>query len=580
MTHRLGRAPGATLSLAAALALAACTGGDSTPADPISGEAGGTLTLLAVDPIDRLDPQRVVALPAVNVVTRLLTRTLTTYAAEPTPGGTRIVADLATDTGTPNADFTEWTWTLKEGVTWQDGAPVTCEDVRYGVSRAFATEVLSGPDVAIEYLAVARDAEGAPRYLGPYVTAGNDPAAFDRAVSCEGRSITFRLSQPVPDFDAVVAQPAFAPVPKAVDQDPDTGGANYDAHVVATGPYRLATYDPVGGLTLERNDAWDRDTDQVRRAYPDRVVVVSGLDPAAITTRLLADAPADQASIMANSSLGAEALSVAQDTKSVTPRLVSAPTGQVRYLAINTTKVTDEKVRAAIVTAVNREAWRAVYGGEALGPYADGAVPPSLPGGGGVDAFADIPPQGDAEAAKVLLAEAGATNVSLTLDYPASPQGDQAAEAIRAALAEARIAVTPRPISGPYYPAVGIAADQGSLTLAGWTPDWASASAILPPLFAPAQIQPVGNRVLSQFSDPELQGLIDAAWAAPEGDAQAAAWAVVNAYVVERALLVPLVFDTTHQLVGSRVANAFAHPFYGQADLAVLAVRPDTSKSP
>jgi peptide/nickel transport system substrate-binding protein len=568
------------VAIAAALTLAGCTGGESAPLDPISGEAGGTLTLLAVDPIDHLDPQRVVALPAVNVVTRLMTRTLTTYAAEPTPGGTRIVADLATDTGTPNADFTEWTWTLKEGVTWQDGDPVTCADVKYGVSRAFAADVVSGPDDAVEYLAVPRDAEGAPRYLGPYVTAGNDLTAFDRAVSCEGSAITFRLSRPVPDFDAVVARPAFAPVPKAVDQDPDTGGANYDAHVVATGPYRLAAYDPTGGLTLERNDAWDRDTDQVRRAYPDRVVVVSGLDPAAITTRLLADAPADQASIMANSSLGTEALSLAQDTESVTPRLVSAPTGQVRYLAINTAKVTDEKIRAAIVTAVNREAWRAVYGGEALGPFADGAVPASLPGGGGVAAFADIPPQGDAEAAKVLLAEAGATNVSLTLDYPASPQGDQAAEAIKAALAEARMSVTLRPVSGPYYPAVGVAADQGSLTLAGWTPDWASASAILPPLFAPAQIQPVGNRVLSQFAEPELQRLIDAAWAAPEGDARAEAWATVNAYVVERALLVPLVFDTTQQLVGSRVANAFAHPFYGQADLAVLAVRPAASKSP
>ncbi len=124
----------AALAVAAALVLAGCTGGDSAPVDPISGKAGGTLTLLAVDPIDRLDPQRVVALPSVNVVTRLLTRTLTTYAAEPTPGGTRVVADLATDTGKPNADFTEWTWTLKEGVTWQDGAPVTCEDVRYGVS--------------------------------------------------------------------------------------------------------------------------------------------------------------------------------------------------------------------------------------------------------------------------------------------------------------------------------------------------------------------------------------------------------------------------------------------------------------
>jgi len=565
----------------AVVALAGCTGGGSTPVDPISGEPGGTLTLLAVDPIDHLDPQRVVALPAINVVTRLMTRTLTTYAAEPTPGGTRIVADLATDTGKPNADFTAWTWQVKKGVTWQDGTPVTCEDVKYGISRAFAGEIAAGgPDDAVDYLAVARDGDGAPLYQGPYVAKGNDEAAFDQAVSCEGAALTLRLNRPVPDFDAVVARPAFAPVPEAVDQDPATGGANYDAHVVASGPYKLAAFDAASGLTLVRNDAWDPATDQVRRAYPDSVEVVSGLDPAAITARLVADRPEDQASIMANTSLGGDALSVAQDSEALKPRLVTAPTGQIRYLAINTTRVPDEKVRAAIVTAVNREAWRAVYGGEALGPYADGAVPPSLPGGGGVSAFSAVPPQGDPEAAKVLLAEAGATNVSLTLDYPASPQGDQAAAAIKASLAEARMAVTLRPISGPYYPAVGVAADQGDLTLAGWTPDWASASAILPPLFAPAQIQPAGNRVLSQFADPELQGLIDAAWAAPEGDAQADAWAAVNAYVVERALFVPLVFDTTQQLVGSRVANAFAHPFYGQADLAVLAVQPATSKSP
>ena len=41
-----------------------------------------------------------------------------------------------------------WSFTLREGVTWQDGSPVTCEDVRYGVSRSFARAVRHrGPEL-------------------------------------------------------------------------------------------------------------------------------------------------------------------------------------------------------------------------------------------------------------------------------------------------------------------------------------------------------------------------------------------------------------------------------------------------
>ena len=43
--------------------------------------------------------------------------------------------DLATDTGQSNEDATEWSFTLKDGPVWQDGQPVTCEDLKYGVSR-------------------------------------------------------------------------------------------------------------------------------------------------------------------------------------------------------------------------------------------------------------------------------------------------------------------------------------------------------------------------------------------------------------------------------------------------------------
>ena len=48
---------------------------------------------------------------------------------------------MATDPGPPNADASEWQFTLRDGLTWEDGSRVTCEDVKYGVSRTFANDV-------------------------------------------------------------------------------------------------------------------------------------------------------------------------------------------------------------------------------------------------------------------------------------------------------------------------------------------------------------------------------------------------------------------------------------------------------
>ena len=117
-------------------------------------------------------------------------------------------------------------------MTWEDGTPVTCEDIKYGVSRTFATDVITdGPRYAIQFLDIPKDKDGNSVYKGPYVTKGNDTAAFDKAVVCDGNKITFHLTKPVGDFNYTVTLTAFAPVPKAADT-----GEKYDDKPVSERP--------------------------------------------------------------------------------------------------------------------------------------------------------------------------------------------------------------------------------------------------------------------------------------------------------------------------------------------------------
>ena len=79
-------------------------------------------------------------------------RTLTTFPPRCDQGGqSKLPPDLATDTGTMSDGGKTWKFTLKDGVKWQDGKAVTCADVKYGISRTFATDVITGgPNYALQ----------------------------------------------------------------------------------------------------------------------------------------------------------------------------------------------------------------------------------------------------------------------------------------------------------------------------------------------------------------------------------------------------------------------------------------------
>ncbi|HRC64124.1 MAG TPA: ABC transporter substrate-binding protein, partial [Dermatophilaceae bacterium] len=161
----------AYLFLASVLLTGACTGSPNSPSPTEA--AGGTLRLLYDQTITTWDPQRMYSGPEGAIAVRLFSRTLTSYPAGGAGGVGGLVGDLATDTGTPSDGGKTWTFTLRSGPAWEDGKPVTCQDVAYGIARSFAREQLpGGAPYPMTLLDIPSRVDSAglevPGYPGPY----------------------------------------------------------------------------------------------------------------------------------------------------------------------------------------------------------------------------------------------------------------------------------------------------------------------------------------------------------------------------------------------------------------------------
>ncbi len=203
---------------------------------------GGTVTVLTSPGLSTpIDPSDLYYTDTNAIMTSLVTRQLTQYAYDAESGQMILVPDLATDLGTPNDDFTEWTFTLRDGVKWETGAPVTADEVAFGIVRSLDGKTFpNGPGLYYSnpYFLGGED------YKGPYTDPGDDA---QQAVTVDGNNITVKMAKPFPDFPYYASIPAIGPIPidPAV-SDP----AKYAQHPLATGPYKIEQYTIGKSLTV------------------------------------------------------------------------------------------------------------------------------------------------------------------------------------------------------------------------------------------------------------------------------------------------------------------------------------------
>lgn len=548
-----------------------------TPDGGDSGEqvAGGTLSLLSSrEGLDSLDPQQVVSADDTALLGSFIHRTLTSYARHPDPERQAVVTgDLATDAGTPSADLTEWSFTLRDDVTWPDGAPITCEDVKYGVSRTFAEDIAGrGPRVAVDLLDIPlRDDGITSAFAGPYDGVGQE--LFDEAVTCTENTITFRLRGPTPDFADTATRLTFSPVRAETDT-----GAEYGQAPQSSGPYAVVEYTEGERLVLRRNTAWNPTSDPHRPAHPDEVIVYFAVDEQQSDRRLIADLGDDRFALATGVDPADYSLVFGDDT--LQRRRWSEPGLLVTYVALDTRRVPVLAHRQAILAALDRDGLQQARGGKVAVAQADGVLTPALaldyePTGLWEGLLGQVvPANGDAVYARELIEQSGQPLPDLVFDYPEAPTAAVEADVVIASLAAAGITVERNPVAESEYFSVVLDPERsGHLSWVAWRPEVANASSVLPPLYdGDAEFNLSRVNQPDGVADPELQSLIDEGLVEPDRQAQAALWRQINTRATKLALVLPLTVDREQRLWGSGLDGVYYHaPYatYSYADVQV-----------
>ncbi|AJT64552.1 hypothetical protein T261_2881 [Streptomyces lydicus] len=568
LTRTARRVAAAAVSVVLAGGAVACGPKDEGAKSGGAPQKGGTLTVLNSEPQSDFDPARLYTSGGGKVPT-LVFRTLTTRNRENGAAGTKAVPDLATDTGRPSKNATVWTYTLKDGLKFEDGSPITSADIKYGIERSFAPELSGGAPYLRDWLV------GGDTYQGPYKDKSKDGLKSIRTP--DEKTLVFHLRKPEGEFPLLATQTQFAPVPRKKDT-----GTKYEEHPVSSGPYKVVRNTGDGEhLLLERNPHWSEKTDKERHAYPDTIDVKSGLDPAVINQRLSTGSGADAAAVTTDTNLGPAELAQIGSDRELGKRIGTGHFGYTTYLAFNpkVKPFDNPKVRQAISYAVNRRSVVNAAGGSSLAEPATTFLPNQKSFG-----YTPADPfpagrTGNPDKARELLKKAGyGKGLTVTLTHNTAKNFEtspEVATAVQEALKKAGITVKLAGLEdNDYKDKIHSIKDEPGFFISRWGADWPSGGPFLAPIFDGRQIvKDASNFNHAQLDDPAVNHEIDEINKLTDLEAAAKRWGALDNRIGEKALSVPLFHPVYKRLYGKDVKNIVISDWDGVLDISQVAVK-------
>ncbi|MER5883472.1 ABC transporter substrate-binding protein [Streptomyces sp. NPDC001941] len=531
------------------------------PAPAVKGaKSGGTVNVLQLAAFNYLDPAEIYY--SDTLTNQLLyNRSLTGYKIDE-KGKVTLVGDLATDPGRSSDGGKTWTYTLKSGLAWEDGSKITSADVRQSVERLYASWATDGPLYVPQWL--SGDGQDFRKALpdGPYKGKHLPASVLDTP---DEKTVVFHFRTAHPDAPYAMAMPNIGAVPSAPGKDP---GEPYNKRPLASGPYKFGEIKTGKSISMVKNTQWKADTDPIRHQYVDGFQISFGSEEAETTRRLLADRGSDKTAMSFSDAVTTDTAQSVLDDPGTKSRSFREVQPYEDYMAINTRRVKDKRVREAIAYALPSAQILAQVGGKTGGVVAGNLMSPSLAGWQDTDPFGKKKyAGGDTAKAKQLLKEAGAEGYELVYAYRNDEIYQKVSVVVAQALEKAGFKVEKKEIDPDNFRDEISKVDKKiDIHRASWGADWPVGSTVVPPLFDGRQISD-GSQNYWLLNDPKVNAEIDRINKVQDIDAAAPEWFKLSEKILtDDVPAVPIFYNTQYSLWGSGLGGVKYHSVYGTAD--------------
>ena len=293
-----------------------------------------------------------------------------------------------------NADATQITFHLREGLKYSDGSPLTAENFRYAVERT------CDPATAGEYQSILFEIVGCEAFAGLSADANGEPREYTPeeheaaraalgAKALDDRTLQLDLTNPAPYYHTIAYTWVFYPVRKEiVEKDPDNWWKTAENHI-GNGPFKVTGIDEDQRWTFAANDNYWQGRpklDGIEYRY---------VEDAAVALEAYRSGDLDMVLLQAPQ------IPEVQGDPDLSKQFTSYPLGATYNLAMNLTQepFTDKKVREAFSYAIDRDTLCGeIRSGNCLPTLT--WIPPGVPGAIETDKYGFDP-----DAAKKALAE-------------------------------------------------------------------------------------------------------------------------------------------------------------------------------
>jgi YVTN family beta-propeller protein len=517
-----------------------------------AGHRGGTLRAAVTEELcDCFDPGFVLD-PTTWRVLSAAYDGLVAYRRAGGPAGAALVPDLAKRVPVARDAGRTYTFELREGVRYSNGAPVRASDFKHAIERGFA--VVGNPTPAL-YGSI----QGADRCRERPRTC--DLSAGIQVDDARG-ALTIRLAEPDPDFVAKLALPFAFLVPSnaPVKLTPPV-------KLPGTGPYRVVRYVPGRRVVLERNPhfrVWSHEASP--DGFPDRIVV----------QRASSARRAYQAVRRGLSHI--VGVGDSDGLQRIDPLLAGNPErfhtnalAATEFVFLNTRRPPFDDIRArqALSYAIDRERVVALAGGTPAAGVTCQILPPSFPGYRPYCPYTRDPsPAGawsspDLAKARRLAEQTGLRGRRVRL-YTATDRTPWARE-ILAALRElgARASLVEMELPR-FFEFVNESPDRVQASLVAWIADYVAPSTFVHSLFS-CESAEAGGFNYAQFCDEGVERTMQRAFDAQLEDPTRAnsIWTAADRRITDLAASVPLFTPLEQDVVSERTGNYEHHPQWG-----------------